>query len=169
MNNLWSPWRSQYINSFKDEQPSSACFLCDAFAGGTAAAGQDAQTLVVARREHCFVVMNLYPYNAGHIMVVPNHHVGRLHLLADAELSNLMMTVRESEQALERAFQPDGINIGANLGRAAGAGVPDHIHFHLVPRWNGDTNFMPIFAEVKVISEQMEKTRQKLVKVFEHE
>jgi len=171
---LWSPWRSQYIQSVSDSgergeraegaEPSTGCFLCDAYNGGNAA--HDATTLVVARREHCFVIMNRYPYNSGHIMVTPNRHVGNLDDLHDDELTELMFTLREAKRVLEQVFTPHGMNMGANFGRVAGAGLPDHIHIHLVPRWNGDVNFIPVLADVRVISESMEETRQKLVQAF---
>ncbi len=165
MHQLWSPWRSQYIQTFSDPaKHTTGCFLCDAFNEGNTA--HDAETLVVARRKHCFVIMNLYPYNAGHILVVPNRHVGQLHLLSDEELTNLMHTIREGEQALQSVFAPHGMNVGANLGREAGAGLPDHLHFHLVPRWNGDTNFMPVLADIKVVSESLAETREKLERAF---
>jgi ATP adenylyltransferase len=169
MQHLWSPWRSHYIQSFSDESSQAArnvagtgCFLCDALAQPE----RDAENLVVARREHCFVIMNRYPYNAGHIMVAPNRHVGSLTLLSNDELSSLMLTLRESEQMLRSVFNPHALNIGANLGREAGAGLPDHIHFHLVPRWNGDTNFMPVLAEVRVVSEALQDTYAKLAAAF---
>lgn len=162
---LWSPWRSQYIQSVSDSpERSTGCFLCDAYNGGNPV--NDAATLVVARREHCFVIMNRYPYNSGHIMVTPNRHVGNLDDLHDDELTELMFTVREAKRVLEQVFKPHGMNMGANFGRVAGAGLPDHIHIHLVPRWNGDVNFMPVLADVRVISESLEETHQKLVQAF---
>jgi ATP adenylyltransferase len=164
MQNLWSPWRSHYIQTFSETTTPkvSECFLCDAFLQTE----RSEELLVVARRKHAFVIMNRYPYNSGHIMIVPNRHVGELRLLSNDELSNLMHTLREAEDVLHRTMKPHGINIGANLGRAAGAGVPDHLHFHCVPRWNGDTNFMPIFADVKVVSEALEETRANIAAAF---
>ncbi|MCS6807848.1 MAG: HIT domain-containing protein [Bacteroidota bacterium] len=163
MKNLWSPWRSEYIHAVTTSDATSTCFLC------TAAQNQaqdDASALVVARRQHCFVIMNRFPYNAGHIMVVPYRHCPELSLLRDEELVALFHTVREAESVLQRAFQPHGINIGINIGSAAGAGVPGHLHVHLVPRWNGDVNFMPVLAEVKVISERLEETYARLHRAF---
>ncbi len=162
MNQLWSPWRSQYIDSFSDDTKKNTCFLCDA----ASTPHEDAQNLVVARRGPCFVIMNRYPYNAGHILVAPVQHIGNITELDEDILFCIMQTVRESSQVLTDVFSPDGINIGANLGRAAGAGVPDHLHFHLVPRWNGDTNFMATLADVKVISSAMEDGREKLIRAF---
>lgn len=164
MDQLWSPWRSQYIESFSDTKgrEQSGCFLCEALNSPS----EDRERLVVARREHCFIIMNRYPYNNGHILVVPTKHTGEMAELDDNHLSCIMNTIRESTAVLQRLFSPDGINIGANIGRAAGAGVPDHIHFHLVPRWNGDTNFMATFADIKVISSSLEDTRDKLAEAF---
>lgn len=163
MDQLWSPWRSQYIDSFSDDtDKKSACFLCDA-AGNP---HEDTRNLVVARRDHCFVIMNRYPYNAGHILVAPMQHTGDINALDPDIFVCIMQTVQEAAQVLTNVFSPDGINIGANLGRAAGAGIPDHIHFHLVPRWNGDTNFMATFADVKVISSALEDGCRKLAQAF---
>jgi ATP adenylyltransferase len=163
MQHLWSPWRSEYIQTFSETSPKiSDCFLCDAFHQPE----RDRELLVVARREHCFVIMNRYPYNSGHIMVVPNRHIGELRLLTNDELTNIMHTTREAEDALHRTYNPHGINVGMNLGRAAGAGVPDHLHVHLVPRWNGDVNFMPVFADIKVVSETLNAAWLKLYEAF---
>lgn len=167
MQNLWSPWRSQYIQSVVAADSSeNECFLCAAGGHPTTTSERDAELLVVARREHCFVIMNRFPYNAGHIMVAPNRHCGELRLLNDVELMHLFQTVQEAEDVLHRVFTPHGINVGINLGSAAGAGVPGHLHVHLVPRWNGDVNFMPVFAEVKVISQRLEETYTKLKTAF---
>ncbi len=164
MEHLWSPWRSQYIETFSNTTPkTSECFLCDAFYQPQ----RDAELLVVARRERCFVIMNRFPYNSGHIMVVPNRHCGELRLLSDDELMLLFRTVREAEDVLHKVFKPHGINVGLNLGSAAGAGVPSHLHVHLVPRWNGDVNFMPVLADIKIVSERLEDTYQKLTQGFE--
>jgi ATP adenylyltransferase len=172
MQHLWSPWRSEYIQTFSEiareissetiSKIASDCFLCNAFLQPE----RDRELLVVAQREHCFVIMNRYPYNSGHIMVVPNRHIGELRLLTNDELANIMYTTREAEDALHRTYKPHGINVGINLGRAAGAGVPDHLHVHLVPRWNGDVNFMPVLAEVKVVSETLDTAWLKLTEAF---
>lgn len=163
MNQLWSPWRSQYIDSFSDTQKkSSGCFLCDALQHPN----EDKERFVVARKQTCFIIMNRYPYNSGHILVVPNTHIGTMAALSEEQYTELMQTVREASVILTKVFSPDGINVGANLGQSAGAGVPDHLHFHLVPRWNGDTNFMSTLADVKVISSSMEDTWEKLTAAF---
>jgi ATP adenylyltransferase len=171
MEQLLSPWRSQYIQSFKEEQKGSigendtqySSFLEAAFCNPQ----EDEQRLVVARREHCFVIMNRYPYNNGHIMVVPNRCVASMEGLEEDELFNLMKTIQEGTTVLTKIYRPHGINFGANIGAAAGAGVPNHIHFHLVPRWNGDTNFMPVLADVKVVSESLADSWQKLTAEFQ--
>lgn len=179
MDRLWSPWRSQYISSFSKSPKSEAerCFLCDAVQryqgqdadSPVAAAGAlalDAANLVVHRAQHCFVIMNRYPYNAGHLMIVPNAHVGDLALLAPEHAAEVMQVLQLSHRVLTELYHPHGFNVGANLGRVAGAGVPDHIHFHIVPRWSGDTNFMPVLADIRVASESLETTQAELFEMF---
>src|SRR5262249_36800925 len=129
MERLWSPWRLAYVTG-TDSSARGECIFCDAAAGGS-------NGLVVARGALAFVILNLYPYNNGHLMVVPNRHVGTLAAARSDELSEMMQLVRDAEVALTEAYQPQGINVGINLGRAAGAGVLDHVHIHLVPRWAG--------------------------------
>ena len=123
--------------------------------------------LIVARGRLSFVILNLYPYNNGHLMVVPNRHVPSLASMHREELDELMQFTRRSEIALNEAYKPQGINVGINLGRPAGAGVADHLHVHLVPRWNGDTNFMTVVGNVRVVPEALDATRAKLVPIFE--
>jgi ATP adenylyltransferase len=135
------------------------CIFCEAVEG------QD--TLVVFRGERAFVILNLYPYNNGHLMVVPRRHVASLAEAAPGELSELMALTRRAEIALTEAYAPHGLNIGINLGRAAGAGVLDHLHIHLVPRWNGDTNFMTVVGDARVLPESLEDTVAKLRPIFE--
>jgi ATP adenylyltransferase len=154
MQQLWSPWRSQYIHSFKSEDADThKCFLCHA-----ATTDNTEAALVVARRPLTMVVMNLYPYNSGHVLVTPRRHIGMLSLLTVEEHHELFSLLTVTTTVLEKVLSPHGINIGANLGSAAGAGVPDHLHFHAVPRWNGDTNFMATLGDTKVISEALETT-----------
>lgn len=164
MNQLWSPWRSQYIDSLSDAngKQNSDCFLCDAVNNPS----NDKENLVIARRKHCFVIMNRYPYNSGHILIAPMQHTGDMAALSSEQLHCIMHTISEATVIMQEAFSPDGLNIGANIGRAAGAGLPDHIHFHVLPRWNGDTNFMATFADIKVVSSSMEETRDKLTAAF---
>jgi ATP adenylyltransferase len=161
MEQIWSPWRSHYIQSFtgKADDADEECFLC---AAAKTKGENDKELLIVGRREHCFIIMNCYPYNAGHLLITPYRHVGDFSGMNGEELSCIMNTLQETAEILEKLLKPHGYNIGANLGRVAGAGLPGHIHFHIVPRWNGDTNFMPVLADVKVVSEAMEEMQEKL-------
>lgn len=150
---LWAPWRLEYVRS-ADEQPG--CVFC------RAAALPDEEGLVVHRGERCFVLLNKYPYASGHLMVSPYRHVADFGELADEEVLELHRLASQGLGALAASFQPQGYNLGWNLGRIAGAGVVDHVHLHVVPRWAGDTNFMPVLADVKVIPEHLAETRRKL-------
>lgn len=145
---LWAPWRLDYVVQPRTDE---GCFLCNALASA-----DDEARLVVERRERCFSILNRYPYNNGHLLVAPNRHEGDLAALADGELADLMRLTRDTQQLLLRALSPDGFNIGINLGRCAGAGLPGHLHVHIVPRWNGDTNFMPVTTGAKVIVQSLE-------------
>lgn len=155
MEYIWAPWRMEYI-----ENPSEAnsCFLCDA------ASGQG--DLIVAIEEMFVVVMNKFPYNSGHILVAPKRHVSRLEMLDFEERCALMEGVTLFSQVVQAALNPQGMNIGVNLGRVAGAGLEEHLHVHIVPRWNGDTNFMPVLADVTVVPEHIERTCEKLKEAF---
>jgi ATP adenylyltransferase len=139
---------------------TNGCIFCN-----TAEPGRD--ELMLIRGRTAFVILNLYPYNSGHLMVVPNRHVPTLHASQPDELAELMTLTRHAEMALAEAYQPQGINIGINLGRPAGAGVLDHLHVHIVPRWNGDTNFMTVTAETRVLPEALSATRDRLKPIFE--
>jgi ATP adenylyltransferase len=125
--------------------------------------------LVVARGRGVFVILNLYPYNNGHLMVVPDRHVASLTAFRDDELNELMRFIRETELALIEAYQPQGINVGINLGRSAGAGIADHVHVHLVPRWTGDTNFMSVIGETRVLPEDLATTALRLRAIFKRQ
>jgi|SRR5579862_2786809 len=158
MDKLFSPWRSKYIETFS--QPKTApgeCVFCKALRENN-----DDANLVVARGKLCFLILNLFPYNSGHVMVVPNRHTGDFTALSIEELTESMQMLQRAMGALQTISKPDGFNLGSNVGRTAGAGIDQHIHFHIVPRWNGDTNFMPILADTKVISEDMTETMKKL-------
>src|SRR4051794_25092659 len=133
MDRLWSPWRLNYVTGAAGPAPASACIFCDA---GSAAPDPERAALVVARGRLSYIILNLYPYNNGHLMVAPIRHVGSLASASEEELSEMMRLTRLSEIALTEAYQPHGLNVGINLGRPAGAGVVDHVHIHLVPRWN---------------------------------
>ena len=141
--------------------PEPGCIFCQALD----LPGQ--ATLVVHRGERAFVILNLYPYNNGHLMVVPRRHIAALAEAEPEELHELMALTQRAEMALTEAYQPHGLNVGLNLGRAAGAGVADHLHIHLVPRWNGDTNFMTVVSEVRVLPETLEETARRLRPIFE--
>ncbi len=164
MERLWSPWRSQYIASFSekaDEGKKNICALCEAYQSNN-----DDERLVVWRGRHCFVLMNLYPYNSGHVMVVPYRHSGNIDDLLEEEMLEIMKLLQQLSHILKTTMSADGLNIGCNVGRVAGAGIDQHIHFHIVPRWNGDTNFLPVFTDTKVISEEMNDTLIKLRRAF---
>ncbi|HPO54370.1 MAG TPA: HIT domain-containing protein [Ignavibacteriaceae bacterium] len=163
MKKLWSPWRSQYIDSFHDKQEKSGCIFCKA---KDDEAGNEG-SLLLKKCELSFAVLNLFPYNNGHLMVVPYRHLNNITLLTPEENSEIMKEIQFWTSRLEVVFNPDGFNIGANLGKASGAGIDDHIHFHIVPRWNGDTNFMPVLGEVKVISQDLLRTKARLLGVQE--
>lgn len=152
MNNLWSPWRSEYIAS-SVERDNGACFLCTC----ASAPVPTVDNLLVARFENTMVVMNRYPYNAGHLLVAPYAHEGDLTALNRAQAHELMDVLQLALRVTQDVLAPHGCNVGANLGRTAGAGVPNHLHLHTVPRWAGDTNFMPVVADMKVISTSMEQ------------
>lgn len=137
-----------------------ACVFCDALRT------DDGRALVVHDGEDCFVILNLYPYNSGHLMVVPRRHVGTLAGLTRHEVIELGVLTRRAEMALTAAYEPQGINVGMNLGRPAGAGVVDHVHVHLVPRWTGDTNFMSVVGQVRVLPEELPETAARLRPLF---
>jgi ATP adenylyltransferase len=154
MDRIWSPWRQAYVTEGTRE---SGCVFCRAVEGAA-----DAESLVVHVGALTFVVMNLYPYNAGHVMVAPRRHVAGLGDATDAELAEMMVLARRLEGILGDVYKPDGVNLGMNLGRSAGAGIVGHIHLHVVPRWTGDTNFMTVVAETRVIPEDPVKACARL-------
>jgi ATP adenylyltransferase len=158
MERLWAPWRMAYIT----QEPRPGCLFCRVIADPS---DPDAE-LVVWRPEGAIVMLNKFPYNPGHVMVAPTAHKGDLADLDDAESASLMAALRRTIRVLREALTPEGFNVGANLGRVAGAGIPDHVHLHVVPRWNGDTNFMPVLSEVKVINEHLQQTAEKLRQAF---
>ncbi len=158
MERLVSPWRSKYISTFSSgAEAQGECVLCAAHRKG----GAEDQMLV-SRGKTAYVVMNHYPYNSGHLMIVPYRHVNDIALLTAEETAEVMKLTKLMMAALREVVHPDGFNFGANVGRPAGAGIEQHIHFHLVPRWNGDTNFMPVLADTKLVSDDMANTLRKL-------
>jgi ATP adenylyltransferase len=149
---IWAPWRAQYINEASTSaDPVPGCFLCRSLADG-----DDRRNLVVHRGAHSIVVLNRYPYNNGHLLVAPCVHRGTLRELDGPDLLEPIQTLRRMTTTLDRMLRPQGYNIGLNQGKAAGAGLPGHLHWHVVPRWDGDTNFMPILAHTKVIVESLD-------------
>lgn len=160
---IWAPWRLRYIQVLKDREKSEKssadtspdsepdCFICEAVADTA-----DRLRHVVARTESSITILNLYPYNNGHLMVAPKEHRARLDELTDREQFELTSQIARMVGLLEDVLQPHGFNVGLNLGRVAGAGLPGHLHWHVVPRWNGDTNFMPVLASVDVIPQSLD-------------
>jgi ATP adenylyltransferase len=161
MERLWAPWRMQYILSGDELSPS--CIFCAYPDEGPT---QFRKRLILCATDHAFVIMNKYPYNNGHVMVVPRSHASEPEALDAASWSGTGELVRASVAALKSAIKPQGLNLGMNLGRVAGAGIDQHLHWHIVPRWNGDTNFMPVVGEVKVLSENLDATYERLLPHF---
>lgn len=154
MERLWAPWRMKYI---EEGSKIEGCIFCI-----FPAEQDDRKSLILYRGEHSFIMLNSFPYNPGHLMVAPYKHTADLYELTDEELLEVDHLVRFSVRLLSATVQPDGFNLGVNLGRTAGAGIVDHVHWHIVPRWNGDTNFMPVIGETKVLPESLEATYDKL-------
>lgn len=160
MERLWTPWRRAFVEGATD-LGSSACFLC-----AKPAEHDDRANLILMRAEQTYALLNLYPYNSGHLMIAPYLHTADLAVL-DASIAQEMMRITQRcVDALQHSYRPDGFNVGMNLGRPAGAGVPDHLHMHVVPRWNGDTNFMPVLGEIKVLPESLIQTYDRLEPFF---
>ncbi len=158
MERLHSPWRSKYIESFsQSKEDIEECVFCKA-----SKEQQDENNFILIRSNFCFVIMNLYPYNSGHLMIVPYRHVPSIIDLSEEETTESMVLIKKMIKVIQSISHPDGFNIGSNIGRTAGAGIDQHVHFHIVPRWSGDTNFLPILADTKMISEDMRETYRKL-------
>ena len=162
MDRIWAPWRAQYIKESASKPPSDgeACFLCRGLASDPSA---DRENLLAWRGRHSALFLNRYPYNNGHLLVAPVVHEGSLSGLDGADLVEPLETVRRVVGILDRMLRPQGYNIGLNLGKSAGAGLPGHLHWHIVPRWDGDTNFMPVLGETKVIVESLREFYDRLV------
>jgi ATP adenylyltransferase len=154
---LWADWRSEYVSDPDLGKAGRECVLCK-----LVAATDDAEALVLERTECTITVMNLYPYGSGHLMVAPNEHLASLEDLDDRQLDELSRAQVRALRAIREAYAPDGVNVGANIGRAAGAGVPDHLHVHLLPRWIGDTNFITSIGETRVLPENLRVGYDKL-------
>jgi ATP adenylyltransferase len=161
---IWAGWRTTYIDDVATQLPPEGDHDC--LFEQLAAVTPDAEGLVLARNEDAFAVMNAYPYTSGHLMVAPLRHEATLAGLSHQEAAAVMALVQDANAALQAAYRPDGINIGANIGRAAGAGVPGHVHIHVLPRWTGDTNFMTAIAEARVLPEPLGKSYDKLRAVW---
>ena len=158
MEHLWSPWRLAYITGGAS---AKGCVFCSALSD------PEAEALIVYRGRDCYVILNLFPYNNGHLMVIPNRHIASLAAATPAELSELIELTRVAEMAVTETYAPHGLNLGINLGKPAGAGILDHVHMHVVPRWNGDTNFMTVVGRTRVLPEELPDTAAKLRPVFE--
>jgi ATP adenylyltransferase len=152
MKRMWAEWRMSYIQSGQGKR----CLFCEALKK------RDRDAFVLERTKHSFMMLNAFPYNSGHVMVAPSRHVRHLHGLREEELVDLARLVARGEKALRSAYKPQGMNIGVNLGKCAGAGVPGHLHVHIVPRWEADTNFMPVIGETKVMPESLTSTMRRI-------
>jgi len=153
--NLWAPWRVEYIQGLSE---SSNCFICEIGANSQ----DDDKNLVLWRSSHCIAILNRFPYNNGHLLIAPLRHIPDLDQATDEELLELFKLVRESQKALSLTIKPHGFNIGMNFGRCAGAGLPNHLHIHLVPRWDGDTNFMNVCSDTGVVSQSLTELLEQL-------
>ncbi|MGM0606359.1 MAG: HIT family protein [Halobacteriota archaeon] len=159
MDQLFAPWRIEWVE--RDEDPIDGCPFCV-----LPADDDDRETRIVARSDHSFVLLNNYPYNPGHVMVIPRQHTGEFGDLTGAELLDHARLKQRTFAAIDAAFRPSGVNAGVNLGDAAGGSIGDHLHTHVVPRWQGDTNFMPVIGDTKVLVEALEDTYERLHEAF---
>jgi ATP adenylyltransferase len=162
LDRLWSPWRGEYIAAATSSEAEARCVFCEIQADPQ----NDQQNFVLHRARFNFVVLNIHPYSSGHLLIVPYQHVAELNSAAKDTTDELMDLTKRAETAIRTAYNPDGLNIGMNLGKAAGAGIAGHIHIHILPRWNGDTNFMTTVGEVRVLPEELTTTYNKLSKHF---
>ena len=158
MDYLWSPWRYRYVSH---EVPEQGCIFC-----AMVQESADERNFVLYRGVNNFVLLNLYPYTSGHLMIAPYAHIGELSLADDATWMEMASLTRKAEQALRQTYRPEGINLGMNLGKSAGAGIADHIHMHVLPRWHADSNFMTTIGETRVLPEALEDTYRKLKPLF---
>ena len=156
MDKLWAPWRYEYIKSNASENDDS-CLFCRVISEG-----DDEKNLIIYRGRNAYIMLNRYPYNNGHLMIVPYNHLSEIYMLNDDEMLEVMKLSSLSVKVLRNEFSPEGFNIGLNLGKIAGAGIDEHLHIHIVPRWKGDTNFMPVIADTKVIPEALKDTYRRL-------
>jgi ATP adenylyltransferase len=161
MERLWRPWRMNYVNNIESIR-DDGCIFCT-----KPEAGDDREALILHRGAAAYIIMNLYPYNTGHVMVAPFRHIAELEALGEDEISGIMELTSLAIQVIKKEMQPQGFNLGVNLGKVAGAGFAEHIHMHIVPRWQGDTNFMPVVGESKVMPESISGTYERLLQGFE--
>ena len=161
MDKLWAPWRMKYILNIDNSSLKDGCIFCN-----KPKENNDKENLILKRNNTCFIIMNLFPYNNGHLLIIPYKHTNSLTNLNNEEKLELIQTVTDTTEKLKKTLNPDGFNIGLNIGRTSGAGIDEHIHFHIVPRWNGDTNFMPVINDTKVISESLEDSYRRLYEAF---
>jgi len=161
MDRLWSPWRSQYIQTFGTAEEDKGCVFCKALASD-----RDDEHYVVERHSRCFTMLNLYPYNSGHLLIIPDQHTSSYLELDDVCYHEMHEVVRDWLRVFDAVMHPQGYNFGSNIGRVGGAGIDTHVHMHMVPRWSGDANFMPVIGDTKVISESMEQTLRKMRQGF---
>lgn len=155
MKHIWAPWRMEYVKNAN----AKGCFLCAALKEK-----KDGKNFIIARGKHAFVIMNRYPYNTGHLLIAPNKHKANLEDLTREEVLEIFELFKKMKCQISKCLKPEGFNVGVNMGRIAGAGLRSHIHLHIVPRWAGDTNFMPILGKTKVISECLHKLHKELCK-----
>ncbi len=160
MKRLWAPWRMKYI--LEADLKGEGCIFCT-----KPEQNRDEENMILFRGKHVFVIMNIFPYNTGHLMIAPYSHVASLEYLSEEEVTEMFLLAQEVIKILRKVMGPDGFNVGINIGRVAGAGFDQHVHLHIVPRWNGDTNFMPVLADVKVIPEGLRETYNRLKPHFE--
>lgn len=159
MDRIWAPWRGDYVTGIGKTE---GCVFCK-----LPKLDNDKDNLILYRGKTCFIIMNLFPYNNGHLMVIPYRHLNDFTLMTDEEMLEMNKLTSKALQAVKSTMNPQGFNTGMNLGRAAGSGIDDHIHYHIVPRWAGDSNFMPVIGQTKVISEHMVTTYDKLKKALQ--
>lgn len=162
MEYLWAPWRSAYVTDSSKKDRKFSCIFCDFIAENN-----DKGNLIVYRGKYSFIILNRFPYNPGHIMIVPYRHIPSIELLDANETVEIFNLIKLSLKILREIYSPDGFNVGINIGRVAGAGIESHVHVHIVPRWNGDANFMPVISNTKVLPEALEDTYNKLKKGFQ--
>ena len=160
MKQLWAPWRMEYI--LKEVDRTDGCIFCD-----FPPKNDDEKFLIAYRSEKCFVILNKYPYNNGHVLIVPYQHTGDIAELDDNTMLDVQQTIQKTINVMRNIMHPHGFNVGMNIGRVAGAGIDDHLHYHIVPRWDGDSNFMPVLSDTKIVSESLKATWKKLSDEFQ--